>query len=101
MVAPAGVVAATIYANPGDSLTGKINGMSPGDTLVLNPGSYYTTVRINNKNGDAGHWFTMRGSGVGTARIAATGYANIFELRNSSYWRFENFAIDGNNYHLQ
>jgi hypothetical protein len=91
------LAAATIYANPGDNITTKVNTMSPGDTLILNPGTYSSTIRIFNLNGDSDHWFTLRGSDAGTARIVATGFNNMVETYNSSYWRIENLDIDGRN----
>jgi hypothetical protein len=91
-------VAATIYANPGDSITTKINSMSPGDTLILNPGTYTSTIRMTNKNGDASHWFTIHGSDAGHVKVLATDNYNMIETRNSSFWRLENFEMDGNNY---
>ena len=87
--------ATTYYANPGDNLTTKINAMSAGDTLILNPGTYYSTMRMTSKTGDADHWFTIRGSDAGPAIIRATGVNNMIEFRNSSYWRLENFELDG------
>ena len=89
--------AATIYANPGDNITSKVNTMSPGDTLILNPGSYSSTIRITNLNGDANHWFTIHGSDAGHVRIVATGNNNMIETRNSSFWKLENFEMDGVN----
>jgi len=91
-------VGATIYANPGDNLTTKIDTMNPGDTLILNPGDYSSTVRITEKNGDPDNWFTMRGPDSGTARIVATGFNNMIEFKRSSYWRLENLELDGDNY---
>jgi hypothetical protein len=98
LASTAPVLAATIYANPGDNITTKINTMSPGDTLILNPGTYSSTMRMTNKNGDADHWFTIRGSDAGHVKILATGNNNMIETRNSSFWRLENFEMDGNNY---
>jgi len=95
--ASAPALAATIYANPGDNLSTKISMMNPGDTLILNPGDYYSTVRITNKNGDPDNWFTMRGPDTGVARIMATGYNNMFEVKRSSYWRIENLELHGRN----
>jgi len=97
MIGASPALAKTIYAYPGDNLTAKINEMEPGDTLILTPGDYYSTVRITDKNGDADHWFVMRGSHEGVARIRATGYNNMFEVRRSSYWRIENLELDGRN----
>lgn len=94
-VTPAGATTYTI--NPGQDITSTINQMAPGDTLILNPGTYVKTIRITNKNGDPDHWFTLRGSDAGTVRILATGYNNMLEIRNSSYWRIENIELDGRN----
>jgi len=94
-VAPAG--ATTYTLNPGQDITSTINLMVPGDTLVLNPGNYSKTIRITSKNGNPSAWFTLRGSDAGTAKILATGNNNMVEIRNSSYWRVENFEIDGRN----
>jgi len=91
-------IAGTIYANPGDNITTKINTMNPGDTLILNPGTYSSTIRMTNKNGDADHWFTIHGSDAGHVKVLATGNNNMIETRNSSFWRLENFEMDGNNY---
>ena len=90
--------AATLYANPGDNLNSHISLMQPGDTLILNPGDYHSTLRITEKNGDPDHWFTVRGSNAGFARIVSTGYVNMIEFKRSSYWRFENLELDGDNY---
>ena len=91
-------LATTYYANPGDSITTLINGMNPGDTLILNPGDYYSPVIITSKNGSPAAWFTIRGPDIGTARlIANSGTADMIEIRQSSYLRLENFEIDGNN----
>jgi len=91
-------LATTYYANPGESITTLINGMSPGDTLILNPGDYYSPVIITSKNGSPGAWFTIRGPDIGTARlIANSGTADMIEIRQCSYLRLENFEIDGNN----
>ena len=88
--------AATYYATPGDDLDAWVDSLDPGDTLVLTPGTYPSRMSINNKNGDADNWFTVQGSDQGIARILAYGnYYNIIDIRNSSYWRFENFEIDG------
>ncbi len=91
-------IATTIYANPGDNITTNINTMNPGDTLILNPGTYSSTIRMTNKNGDADHWFTIHGSDAGHVKVLATGNNNMIETRNSSFWRLENFEMDGSNY---
>jgi hypothetical protein len=93
--APAG--ATTYTLNPGQDITSTINLMVPGDTLILNPGTHVKTIRITNKNGSPSAWFTLRGSDAGTARVLATGYNNMVEIRNSSYWNIENLEIDGRN----
>ena len=98
LLAASPAAGATIYANPGDNLTTRIGAMNPGDTLILNPGDYYSTVRITDKNGDPDHWFTMRGPDSGIARIVATGFYNMIEFKRSSYWRLENLELDGDNY---
>ena len=90
--------AATLYASPGDNLNSKISLMQPGDTLILNPGDYLSTLRVTGRNGDPDHWFTVRGSDAGFARICSTGYVNMIEFKRSSYWRFENLELDGDNY---
>ncbi len=52
----------TYYASPGDNLASKIRVLRPGDTLVLNDGTY-TSLRLDPNNGTAIH-------GTATAPIA-------------------------------
>src|SRR5579884_237796 len=37
----------TYYANPGDDLEAMANALQPGDTLILNDGTYYVTPTLN------------------------------------------------------
>ena len=64
---------ATVYANPGDTLRPIIAGLSPGDTLILNPGLYSQTdgVKVINVNGTATLPITIEGATGGVAIIEA------------------------------
>jgi hypothetical protein len=88
----------TIYANPGDSINSKISTMSPGDTLILNPGTYNpsgTVIRITSKSGTPTAWYTIKAMEPGTVKIQGNSGTNMCELRNSAYWRFQNLELDG------
>ena len=80
-------ISATLYANPGDNLRNTIAGMSPGDTLILNPGLYTQTngVKVISVNGTASQPITIMGSADGDAIIEATYSVNAFEFTTSSY----------------
>ncbi len=98
-LAGAPALAATIYANPGDSINSKINSMGPGDTLILNPGTYNTAgvtmMLITNKVGRPDAWYTIKAVQPGTVVIKGNSGRNTCEMRNSAYWRFENLVLDG------
>ncbi|MFH1377623.1 MAG: right-handed parallel beta-helix repeat-containing protein [Planctomycetota bacterium] len=78
--------AATLYANPGDTLDSIINGMSPGDTLILNPGTYTSDgEHINNLNGTASLPITIMGSADGAVVVVGSYSINVFDFLNCSY----------------
>jgi hypothetical protein len=92
-------IAATTYANPGDDIRAKISPMNPGDTLILNPGTYTyagaTMMLMTNKVGDASHWFTIKALQPNTVVIKGNSGRNVCEMRNSAYWVFQNLELDG------
>lgn len=91
-------IAATYHANPLQSLSNWINTMVPGDTLILDPGDYYssgTALYIANKVGTPTAWFTITAAAPNTVRILGNSGKNVCEMRNSAYWRFENLELDG------
>ena len=78
--------AATLYANPGDTLDTIINGMSPGDTLILNSGTYTSDgEHINNLNGTVSLPITIMGSADGAVIVEGTYSVNVFDFLNCSY----------------
>ena len=93
--------AITLYANPGDDLRSKINGMNAGDTLILNPGTYTyanaTMMLMTNKVGTPSAWFTIKALQPNTVVIKGNSGRNICEMRNSAYWKFQNLELDGQN----
>ena len=86
---------ATVYANPGDTLRPIIAGLSPGDTLILNPGLYSQTdgVKVINVNGTATLPITIEGATGGVAIIEAAYNVNAFEFTTSSYIILKNIEI--------
>jgi len=63
------VSAATITVNPGDSIQTAINGAAPGDTILVNPGTYNENINITVPNltlkSVAGRDSTIIGPGAG------------------------------------
>ncbi|QUE53154.1 right-handed parallel beta-helix repeat-containing protein [Luteolibacter ambystomatis] len=101
--------AGTSPANPFATVAYAAGRVAPGDEIVLLPGTYRNptygqtpldiwkleeTVRVNNLNGTAAAWITIRAQTPGTVLMQGDGDA-IFQLRNSSYVRVSGLTIEG------
>jgi parallel beta-helix repeat protein len=69
MGAPA-ALAATVNVGPGQSIQAAINAASPGDTIVVAPGTYRENIEINKNN------ITLQGTPGGTV-LAPPGAAKV------------------------
>lgn len=87
----------TIIVNPGSSIQAAVNGASPGDTILVNPGTYTEQVTIN-KN------LTLQGNGAGaiiqspsTLTPDAFGLDVLLEVNNAATVSINNMTIQGPN----
>jgi hypothetical protein len=85
--------AATYQADPTNYRT-QLSVLQPGDTLVLNSGTY-TLLNVNGLNGTPSAWITITGPASGSpAVIAGSACCNTVEIINSSYLAITNLTID-------
>lgn len=89
--------AETIQADANDYKS-KLSLLKPGDTLLLAPGDYPLGLYLNNLNGNANAWITVKGPDTG-AQPRFLGDPNrgrnTVEIDNSSYLAIENLTVDG------
>jgi len=89
--------AATYQANP-SNYESILASLQPGDTLVLQAGDYPDGLDIDNLNGTASAWITVKGPDSGApAVILADPGANrdTIQIYGSSYVAIENLTCDG------
>ncbi len=87
--------AATITVRNGEDLNRKINNAKPGDTILVNPGTYSRLV-ISNKNNRADRPIVIKRNGnSGVVRVRRGAYRDkALTLRESSYMVFENIRFE-------
>ncbi len=78
-----------IYANPGDNLPQKVSSLHPGDTLILNDGTFTNSqLLVQNIHGTQTAPITIEAAHDGAAIIDGNSNANypaIIQVDNSSY----------------
>jgi hypothetical protein len=76
-----------IFASPGDNLSAKANGLSPGDSLILHDGLYANSqLHVNGIRGTQAAPITIQAEHDGKAIIDGAGTAvHVIEVNNSSY----------------
>lgn len=91
---PTKTSAATITVNSGGSITNAINSANPGDTILVQNGTYSGfTV---NSNGNSGAYITVKAVNKWGAKITGSVSDGIgIEFGNSSYIRIEGLDISG------
>ena len=88
--------AATISVYPGDNLNTKINSASGGDIVLVKPGTYYQSIKIENKNFSSSNPVIVKKDGTGTVLINGSSWIQL-DIINCSYWVFEGLKIDKQN----
>ncbi len=93
---PSAVRAKTITVSPGQSIQASVNLAVAGDTVQVLAGTYTQKILINNKNGSATNFITIKGD-VG-AIISGTGLTpsnreGLITVTNSSFVRIEGFDV--------
>jgi hypothetical protein len=85
------------YASPGDNLSSKTGGLTAGDTLVLNNGTYYPSGEwyINGLHGTAAAPIIIEAASDGGATIDGSnaGATHLLYVTNSSYLVFCGFNL--------
>lgn len=84
-----------ISGNPGNYLQ-QIGLLQPGDTLLLEPGTYANNMKLVNINGKPGQPIVIRGSGPSTVLIG-NACCNTVSLTKCSFLVLSHFMLDGKN----
>lgn len=85
----------TISGNTGNYLQ-KIGVLQPGDTLLLEPGTYANNMKLVNINGKPGQPIVIVGSGQSTIFIG-NACCNTVSLTKCSFLVLSHFMLDGKN----
>lgn len=94
--------AATYTMSPGDTFGQKVPQLQPGDTLILENGTYSGTNPIatidcsaNAQNGTAANPITIRARNERQAKLVTDGRRYSFQLINCNYWVIDGLWIEG------
>ncbi|MFN8332073.1 MAG: T9SS type A sorting domain-containing protein [Saprospiraceae bacterium] len=88
-------IANVISGNPGNYLQ-KIGVLQPGDTLLLEPGTYANNMKLVNINGKPGQPIVLMGSGQSTVLIGNS-CCNTVSLTKCSFLVLSHLSLDGQN----
>jgi Chondroitinase B len=89
--------AATIRMGPGAHLKAKLAQLRPGDTLLLQDGTYPRVEILCNAGapqGRAGAPITLRAAHERQARLISNGEAEAFFMNGCSYWMIEGLYLE-------
>ncbi|HEX5758202.1 MAG TPA: hypothetical protein VF121_03315 [Thermoanaerobaculia bacterium] len=85
----------TIRANPGNYRS-LLNGLQPGDRLLLDPGTYTQGLFLWNKHGQPNRCIVVEGPATGApALLVGSNSFNTVSLQNASYIAVRNLQLDG------
>src|SRR5262245_41052870 len=95
LLAPALAGADIINANPANYRT-ALGSLSPGDTLLLAPGTYTQGLPIDGMSGTAAQPIVIAGPDDQSAVIVARDCCNTVQLRDgAAYIEIKNLTLDG------
>lgn len=84
---------ATYYAHNANEITGYIDFLAAGDSLLIEGGQYdIGAIWISNKHGTENDWIVIQGKDS-LATLMGSVYENVINLDNVSYIKFENIGI--------
>ncbi len=86
----------TYSAIPGNYTT-FLSSLTPGDTLLLQNGSYTNFLVLNGMNGSAGNPIVIIGSSQSGVVFLGNACCNTVSITQCSYIVLQNFTIDGQN----
>jgi len=98
------VVSATVYQiAPGANLQAAVNGLAPGDILLLEGGTYLLTSRFSiSKTGSASAPVTIRSTPGATAHITFVDASqNVINVENSAHVRLIGLEVSGGSHGIR
>lgn len=83
----------TITVSTAGQLAAAIPGLSPGDTLLLEPGVYaMPNLVLQDVVGAPGQWITIRAKS-GRPQLLGTAWKNVLEIRDCAWLRIEDLDV--------